>query len=77
MTYDKYRGRWKKIMNRFELNHKPHDTRHTFITKAKNANMNDYIIKLIVGHAITDITENTYTHHTIAELHNEIQKIKE
>lgn len=76
LTYDKYRGRWKKIMKRLGIDHKPHDTRHTFITKAKLANMNEYILKLIVGHAINDITEDTYTHRTIEELHEEMKKIK-
>ena len=76
LTYDKYRGRWKKIMKRLEMDHKPHDSRHTFITKAKHANVNEYILKLIVGHAINDITEGTYTHRTIDELHSEIRKIE-
>ncbi|MFA9375780.1 MAG: tyrosine-type recombinase/integrase [Lachnotalea sp.] len=76
LTYDKYRGRFNKIMKRFKIMHKPHDTRHSFITKAKAASMDEYIIKLIVGHAITDITEKTYTHRTIEQLHTEIAKIK-
>lgn len=76
LTYDKYRGRFNKVMKRMNMNHKPHDTRHTFITKAKAVNMNEYILKLIVGHAIDDITEKTYTHRTIEDLHREIQKIK-
>ena len=63
-------------MKRVNMNHKPHDTQHTFITKAKAVNMNEYILKLIVGHAIDDITEKTYTHRTIEDLHREIQKIK-
>lgn len=58
------------------MTHKPHDTRHSFITMAKSADMNEYILKLIVGHAVEDITENTYTHRTIEDLHQEIQKIK-
>ena len=77
LTYDKYRGRWEKIMKRLNLDHKPHDTRHTFITKAKAANINEYILKLIVGHTIKDITENIYTHRTIEELHDEIRKIEQ
>ena len=77
MTYDKYRGRWNKIMTKLNMDHKPHDTRHTFITKAKESNMNEYVIKLIVGHAVRDITEKVYTHRTIEELHMEIEKIKE
>ncbi len=76
LTYDKYRGRFNKIMKRLNMNHKPHDTRHSFITMAKAADMNEYILKLIVGHAVEDITENTYTHRTIEDLHQEIQKIK-
>ena len=58
------------------MNHKPHDTRHTFITLAKKAGMNEYILKLIVGHAIQDITEKVYTHRTMEELQAEIEKIK-
>ena len=76
LTYDKYRGRWKKIMKKLEMAHKPHDTRHTFITKAKNANMNEYILKLIVGHEVQDITEKVYTHRTLEVLQKEILKIK-
>ena len=76
LTYDKYRGRWKKIMKKLEMDHKPHDTRHTFITKAKNANMNEYILKLIVGHEVQDITEKVYTHRTLEDLQKEILKIK-
>ena len=76
LTYGKYRGRFNKIMKRLNMTHKPHDTRHSFITMAKSADMNEYILKLIVGHAVEDITENTYTHRTIEDLHQEIQKIK-
>lgn len=76
MTYDKYRGRFKKVMKKLNMNHKPHDARHTFITKGKHYNMDEYILKLIVGHAISDITEKTYTHRTLQELKEEIEKIK-
>ena len=54
---------------------KPHDTRHTFITAAKAAGVDEYILKMIVGHSITDVTEATYTHRTIEQLYNEICKI--
>ena len=77
LTYDKYRGRFKKVMKRINQNHKPHDTRHTFITKGKYYQMDDYILKMIVGHAINDVTEKTYTHRVIEELRREIEKIIE
>ncbi|WKY44199.1 tyrosine-type recombinase/integrase [Eubacteriaceae bacterium ES2] len=76
MTYDKYRRRFNKVCDRLRFTHRPHETRHTFITKAKEAQVNDYILKLIVGHAIHDITEKVYTHRTMEDLKNEIEKIK-
>ena len=43
--------------------HKPHDTRHTFITLARNVDMDIYILKSIVGNTHTgDVTSNMYTH---------------
>lgn len=75
MTYDKYRSRFDKVMKRLSLKHHPHETRHTFITKAKACGVDEYILKLIVGHAIDDITEKVYTHRTIEQLKAEMGKI--
>ena len=75
MTYDKYRKRFEKVMKCLNMSHRPHETRHTFITKAKAYNMDEYILKLIVGHAIEDITEKVYTHRTIEQLKAEMEKI--
>lgn len=77
MTYDKYSKRFKKAMKQLEMSHKPHETRHTFVSKAKDVNMDEYILKLIVGHNIADITEKVYTHRTIEQLKTEINKITE
>lgn len=76
MTYDKYRKRFDKVMLMLGIDHHPHETRHTFITKAKECKMDEYILKLIVGHAINDITEKIYTHRTMEQLQEEIIKIK-
>ena len=75
MTYDKYRKRFQKVMDRLKMTHRPHETRHTFITKAKACNVDEYILKLIVGHAIEDITEKVYTHRTMEQLKSEMEKI--
>ena len=75
MTYDKYKGRFQKVMKTLKMKHRPHETRHTFITKAKTCNMDEYVLKLIVGHAIEDITEKVYTHRTIEQLKTEMEKI--
>lgn len=62
-------------MEELNLKHTPYDCRHTFITKMKKANANEYILKKIVGHSINDITEKVYTHRDVTELLKEINKI--
>lgn len=78
MTYDKYRNRFAKVMQRHNINnYSPSCPRHTFATKAKESNMNEYALKLLLGHEINDVTEKHYTHRNKLEwLHNEINKIK-
>ena len=76
LTYDKYRTRFKNVMKKLNMNHTPHETRHTFITLGKAVGMDEYAIKLIVGHVIEDITEKVYNHRTLNQLRTEINKIK-
>lgn len=75
MTYDKYRTRWSKICAKLNFKHRPHECRHTFITAAKNCKMDEYVLKLIVGHEITDITERVYTHRQLEQLKDEMNKV--
>ncbi len=76
MTYDKYRSRFDKVMKRLNMRfHRPHETRHSFITLAKDYKINEYILKMIVGHKTADITERVYTHRTLDQLQEEILKI--
>lgn len=79
LDYNKYSYRFCKVMDRLpmERQHRPHDTRKTFITRAKAAGVDEYAIKRIVGHTITDITEHVYTERTIEWLKYEIEKIKD
>ena len=76
LTYGKYRNRFRKIMKALDMNHTPHETRLTFITRAKDCNMNEYALKKIVGHEVRDVTEKIYTHRTINTLKDEIKKVK-
>ena len=41
--------------------HRPHDPRTTFITMAKKAGVDEYVVKRLAGHKITDVTEAVYT----------------
>lgn len=76
MNYFEYRRRFNKVMKRLNMHHFPHDTRHTFITLAKECDVNEYVLKLIVGHAVQDITEGVYTHRNRGDFYREICKIK-
>lgn len=80
LSYDQYLSRFNIVMEmlKFRLDITPHYTRHTFITKAKSrqVNMNDNILKLIVGHHIGDLTEHVYTHRELEDLTEEMLKIK-
>lgn len=76
-TYDKYRVRFNAIRDQLGMNpdHRAHDPRKHFVTMAKRANVDEYAIKYIIGHAVNDITEKVYTDRDIEWLTNEIEKI--
>ncbi|MDO5349799.1 MAG: tyrosine-type recombinase/integrase [Lachnospiraceae bacterium] len=78
VTYDKYRHRFDKVMAALGMDpdHRPHDPRKTFITRAKKAGVDEYALKAMVGHKIEDITESTYTVRDIEWLREDIEKIK-
>ena len=80
LSYDQYLSRFNKVMNalHFRTEITPHYTRHTFITKAKSreVNMNEYVLKIIVGHDVGDLTEHVYAHRELNDLKEEMDKIK-
>lgn len=77
ITYDKYAGRFARIISSLGLrkDHRPHDPRKTFITMAKKAGVDEYVIKRLIGHQITDITEAAYTERDVEWLREELEKI--
>lgn len=74
--YVYYHERWKKIMGQLEMDHRPHDCRHTFATLMDNAGANKLSIKRIMGHASKDITDKVYTHKDIEQLLIAIDTLK-
>ena len=78
LSRDQYLSRFNKVITQLNFRKEitPHYTRHTFVTRAKKANMNEYILKLIIGHDIGDLTEHVYTHRELDELKKEIRKIR-
>lgn len=78
LTYDKYQQRFMKIRDDLKLNpeHRAHDGRVQFVTAAKKAGVDEYAIKYMVGHAISDVTEKVYTKRELDWLQTEIEKIR-
>lgn len=78
MTYDKYQYRFKTVIEELGLDpkHRPHDPRKHFVTMAKQYGVDEYAIKRIIGHAISDITESIYTDRDLDWLLSEINKIE-
>lgn len=76
-SYAKYLEEFRKCCCALGIDekHSPHDCRKQFVTMAKNANVNEYAIKRIIGHAITDLTENVYTDRSKEWLMSEVCKI--
>lgn len=75
MSYVSYNRKFSNTMKKLNLNHTPYDCRHTFATRADNYGLNKLCIKKIMGHAISDITDGTYTHKTLDQLKEEINKL--
>lgn len=53
----------------------PHDTRHTFITRARECGMDKLVIQRLVGHKPETLLEDRYTHLTMDELRTELNKL--
>lgn len=78
LTYARYQKGFSMIRDELKLNpeHRPHDGRKHFVTMAKKYGVDEYAIKYMVGHKISDITEKVYTQREFEWLKDEIEKIK-
>lgn len=78
MTYQRYQKGFGMVREELKLNpeHRPHDGRKHFVTACKKAGVDEYAIKYMVGHKISDITEKVYTQREFEWLKQEIEKIK-
>jgi len=67
---------WKPLIQELSMEHLPHDTRHTTISLLAKANVNQTIIKRIVGHSgAMTLTERVYTHFDVQQLIEAIDMI--
>lgn len=78
IEYHQYRRGLVSLATRIGLNpeHRSHDARKHFVTMAKKSRVDEYALKYLVGHTITDLTEKIYTDRDLEWLREEIEKIK-
>ena len=76
MTYAAMRDRFKLIMKLSRCHHTPGECRHTCATWFDELPANPLCVKLILGHAVTDITQKHYTHKTVAQLRKAIDLLR-
>ena len=68
-----YRAFWREIMDTADMQHTPHECRHTFRSRLDSAGANKRCIDLMMGHQTGDIGERIYTHKTFDELKTAIE----
>lgn len=70
LTYDKYRGRFNKVMSRLGMEyHHPHETRHTWYTAAKRSHMDDVLRDRMMGHQNESYdVKKLYDHQTMEDM---------
>lgn len=67
-----YRIFWADIMKALEMNHTPHECRHTFESALDSAGGNRKCIDLLMGHVSKDTGNRVYNHKTLEELKNTV-----
>lgn len=70
--YDSY---WKPLLLPLNMEHRPHDCRHTCVSLLTAVNVDERTIKRIVGHKGQGVTQQVYTHFEIETLLEAIDKI--
>lgn len=75
LVYKSYIRHFKALMNKFGMEHLPHDCRHTTATLMHRAEINTTIVKKILGHSSKDVTEKIYTHVSNEQLVDAINRI--
>lgn len=77
-VYNRYVRQFEKMREELNIDprHRPHDGRVQFVTMAKRAGVDEYVIKRIVGHYIDDVTEKSYTKRDVEWLRTELEKIE-
>ena len=71
-----YRNYWTELMGKLQMQHTPHECRHTFRSRLDSAGANKVCIDRLMGHKSAGTGERVYTHKTIEELRINLELIK-
>lgn len=75
VSQSKYREIWADLMDKLEMQHTPHECRHTFRSRLDSAGANKVCIDRLMGHKSKGTGERVYTHKNIEELRLNIELI--
>ena len=73
IPYNLFRSKIKTVLRKLDLDHTPHETRHTFVTLLDAAGADPQMIKRLVGHSLNDVTNKVYVHKDIVQLKQTIE----
>lgn len=75
LNQTQYRVIWADLMQQLQMQHTPHECRHTFRSRLDSAGANKVCIDRIMGHKSKGTGERVYTHKNIEELKMNIELI--
>lgn len=75
LNLTQYRESWADIMDKLQMEHTPHECRHTFRSRLDSAGANKVCIDRLMGHKSEGTGERVYTHKNIEELRLNIELI--
>lgn len=73
---NKYRAFWSECMTALNMQHTPHECRHTFETLLDSAGANRKCVDLLMGHVSKDTGNRVYNHKTLDELRATVELIQ-
>lgn len=74
-TYHSYYYAFRRLVKKLNIKCTPYDTRHTFTTRLKEANVNYDIVDRLIGHQGRTITDSHYTHYSLKTFKEAIEKV--
>lgn len=69
---DKYNGIYKVQLPKIT----PHVCRHTYCSNMANSGINPKTLQYLMGHSDIGVTLNTYTHVSLQDVKNEVERVK-